>query len=131
MVTVEGASYADLWWNTNEVIQLAIEETIRESHVFTDVIGIEQGAADYQLKVNFKKVLQWGTYTCNTRVIFLWELFETGQSKPAWRDLIDTNCSEESGPSSARLKKATECAVRDNLKEGLRRLSELELGPGG
>jgi hypothetical protein len=71
----------------------------------------------------------WIGIDFNINVETKWELFKSGEANPIWSDTISTSYKTTLWKAlfaAERLQKATEGAVRDNIQEGIKRLSMIQ-----
>lgn len=114
---------------SNEDLAAAIEESITENRLFTQVI--HGGGSDYLLSVtivNMSRPMFGASFT--VRMEAAWSLSEQKTNKVVMRESITSSYTATMGQALVavtRLRLAVEGAVRENIKEGLLRISRLEL----
>ena len=109
--------------------QEALATAILESGVFSNVVSI--GGSDYHLEVVITNLGQpFAGFDMTVTLTAHWELTKRGASKALWQDFVSKKYTARAGDAFVgveRLRMANEGAVRENIKEGLRLLSELSL----
>lgn len=114
---------------SNEDLAAAIEESIAENKLFTQVI--HGGESDYLLSVtivNMSKPMFGASFT--VRMEAAWSLAEQKTKKVVMRESISSSYTATMGQALVavtRLRLAVEGAVRENIKTGLVKISQLQL----
>lgn len=114
---------------SNEDLAAAIEESITENKLFTQVI--HDGDSDYLLSVNIvsmTKPLFGASFT--VRMEAAWSLSEQKTKQVVMRESITSSYTATMGQALVavtRLRLAVEGAVRENIKQGLTKISQLQL----
>lgn len=106
----------------------ALVTTLKESRTFASVR--EQPPADYQLSVNLVKTAMSGAFTINQTVSARWQLTQLSDNRVVFDEFISTTGKATTGEALVgvkRLRIALERAGQENIKQGLTRLSELNL----
>jgi hypothetical protein len=113
---------------SNEALMDALKEAIILSDLFDKILTIGE---DYKLNLRIFKVSQPIAGSVMTvRVEIGWTLSRTASQKTVWQESIltsDTSTSDEEFNAQNRLKLATERAAKKNIREGMKRISQLEL----
>ena len=131
-VEVTGGQATNPAWTSeisNDAFATAITEAIAQSGVFSTVLN--QGGSDYRLKVtliNLDQPMMGFNMTVNA--VVGWSLIDVASGQPVFDEFIATPYKATVGDAFAgvkRLRLANEGAARENIKEGIRRLSELDL----
>lgn len=109
-------------------LQYAIEESIRTGQVFEEVVSGENG--DYMLNVSVF-TLEQPVFGINFTVKLGagWVLTKANGSI-VWQKLIKSECSttmSDSWHGMTRLRMANDGAIRENIKQGMMQLSNLDL----
>ena len=133
-VEVSGGHKTNPAWRSDissEDFSKAIAESISKSGVFSSVVA--KGDAAYQLDVTLVKLLQpvFG-FDLKVTAVTEWRLTHVATKKVVSDEFISTPFTATVGDAFVameRVRLANEGAARDNIKEGIRRLSELSL-PG-
>ncbi len=106
----------------------ALTESILKAGVFKGVVRGE--GADYLLNVVILDYNQpWLGIDFNINVETSWTLFKSGQANPIWSDTITTSYKTTLWKAlfaAERLQKANEGAVRANIREGIKHLSNIQ-----
>ncbi len=114
---------------SNEDLAAAIEESITENKLFTQVI--HGGESDYLLSVtiiSMAKPLFGASFT--VRMEAAWSLSNQKTGEVVMREPITSSYTATMGQALVavtRLRLAVEGAVRENIKEGLTKISRLQL----
>ena len=121
------------WWGTSQIsdesFHEALYKSLSKSGVFRQVI--KEGGADYLLDVFIAGVKQpIMAFNMTVSVTANWKLIDLSNNKVVFEELIPTPYKAGMGESWVgvkRLRLANEGAVRENIKQGIRRLAELNL----
>ena len=111
-------AYGELPPISDKEFEKALVESINESKVFAS-IGT-QDASDYLLEVIIFEIGQW-TFRTGARLEIGWRLTNAAIGVIVWQESIETR--SEAGDQVASL----EAAARDNIEQGLERISRLDL----
>ena len=106
---------------SNSAFTEALNNALAKSGVFQGVI--KDGDADYILDVTILDYDQqpWGGFHFDISISVKWELTDTETLVPVWSDTFETSSGHK------RRQKAMEGSARENIREGIRRLSLLNL----
>ena len=125
-------SFRGLGWMAHDSYYGAIEAAIRDSRVFAQIVPA--GHADYHLEV---RVLSFREptpgFNMTTTFTAHWVLTKGESTQPVWQEIITKEYTTtlidlpRTLEGSNRCFMANEGAVRENIAEGLRRLSEIGL----
>lgn len=122
----EAASADQLALISDTVLAQAIEEAIVDSGVFREVSPAPP--ADYQLSVHlFSLENPTAGFTASTNMEAGWTLKRLADDRMIWRESIASVGSATAFGGRDRLRLVTEAAARENIQEGIQRLSELDL----
>ena len=129
---VTGGKKTNPMWKSDissEAFAQAVAESIKQSGVFSAVIN--QGGSDYRLDITLVKVMSpnFG-FNMTTTVVTQWLLTQNASGKVVSEEYISTPFTATVGDAFAgvaRVRLANEGAARENIKEGIRRISELQL----
>lgn len=118
---------------SSDAFAQAVADSIERSGVFTSVI--DGGGSDYKLDVSLVEVISptFG-FDMTVTAVTEWRLTEVAGGNVVSEESISTPFTATVGDAFAgvaRLRLANEGAAKANIKEGIRRLSELQLAPGG
>jgi hypothetical protein len=106
----------------------ALHEAIIQSNLFEEIVKLGE---DFKLDLNIFKVSQPIAGSVMTvRVEIGWTLTRTASMEIVWQESIltsDTSSSNESLNANSRVKIATERAATKNIREGISKISQLEL----
>jgi len=114
---------------TDADLQGAIEDSIRNSRLFTAVV--QSGSGDYELSVNitrWDKPVFGGTFTVQLETA--WSLVKVADRSVVFRKAVQSSGTATMGDAFAavtRLRLAVEAAARDNISQGLAAIAELNL----
>jgi hypothetical protein len=104
----------------------ALTNSIAKAELFDSVL--KKGNADYILNVTLLGYDQpWIGLDFDVKMKAKWELTDAKKLTPVWSDTFETTYRAKVGDAliaAERLQKANEGAVRTNLAEGIKRLSE-------
>lgn len=107
----------------------ALVLAIQKSKAFSSVVEID--GADYRLEVSIANLSQpMAGIDMTVTLSSFWKLTKVGATEPVWDDTVYSTYTAKFGDALVgitRLRLATEGAGRENIKEGLRLVSELEL----
>jgi hypothetical protein len=131
---VGGRETHPLW--TSQISDSAFTEALSSAIVQSGVFAaaVEDKKADYLLDVTILHYDQpvigpkIGMYF-DVNIVTRWELSKAGEYKRVWMDTVSTAYKTKLGEAilEGRLRKANEGVVRENIKEAIRRLSEIQL----
>lgn len=105
-----------------------LKQALRESGVFREVVSAAD--ADYGLNVSFVSENETGTLDKTVELTTKWILTRCSDGEDLLRETISTTYTAKLGEAfdgGKRLRLANEGAGRENIKEGIRRLSSLRL----
>lgn len=124
---VPGSSITELIWD-DDIIN-AINYSLKKSRLFKEVT--DSNAADYILCVTIVKYDQpWFGADLDIKLKMNWELRQVKTDSVAWRDTVDSTYRVklfDAPVAAVRAQLATEGAVRENIKEGFKRLSQASI----
>jgi len=131
-LAVTGGRKTNPLWKSDissEAFAQAVADSIKQSGVFSSVIN--QGDSDYRLDVTLVKVItpNFG-FDLTVTAVTEWRLTQVASGKLVSEEYISTPFTATVGDAFAaiaRIRVANEGAARENIKEGIRRLSELQL----
>jgi len=130
-VEVAGGQKTNPAWASqisNPAFEEALTSAIQQSGVFSAVVNA--GGADYQLKVTLVNLDQpMIGFNMTVNAVADWKLISAADKKPVFDEYIATPYTAKVSDAFVgvtRLRLANEGAARANIKEGIRRLSELE-----
>jgi len=130
--TVTGGEVTNPLWVSkisDEGFQQALEQAIAASGVFAAVVKV--GHEDYRLDVVITNLGQpMAGLDISVTLTAYWKLTKRGQPQPVWQDFVSTTYTARFGEdvvAVARLQKANEGAARANIREGIRRLGNINL----
>ncbi len=121
------------WWGTSQIsdesFHQALFDALSKSGAFREVL--KEGKSDYILDVFITKVQQpLIGFNMTVSVSAKWKLLDAATHNVVYEDMIITpyevKVSEEF-MGIERLRKANEGAVRENIKKGIVKLSEIKL----
>ncbi|MFC1764128.1 hypothetical protein ACFL6U_18895 [Planctomycetota bacterium] len=131
-ITVNGGSKKNelgLPYITNEAFAKALVDSIMNSKLFSEVT--KKGNADYLLSIDiFGMEQQPMGFNLTSRIEVGWNLIKTDTGNRVMRKTINSSHTTEYGESfggAKRLRLATEGAVRENLKMGIKAIAALDL----
>ena len=106
----------------------AVQESLRKTQLFASIaLGPE---ADYTLLVDILNVSMPGAGLDMTSTFLArWQVTRAGAEKPVFEEFLETSHTATTGDAFAggnRARMAIEQAARENIAEGLRRISALE-----
>ncbi|MHC4883396.1 MAG: hypothetical protein ACYTCV_12505 [Planctomycetota bacterium] len=114
---------------SNTEFTAALMETVKQSHVFQEVTTGD--GADYILDVDILNYDQpWYGSVMKVRMETTWKLTDAKTKKVVWSNTFPSAYRAEWKSSMfdrARIRNAHEGVARENIREGIRRLSALEL----
>lgn len=121
------------WWSTSQIsdesFHEALYKSLSQSGVFRQVV--KEGEADYLLDVFISGMKQpIMAFNMTVSVTANWKLIDLSNNKVVFEELIPTPYKagmNESWIGVKRLRLANEGAVRENIKQGIRKLAELDL----
>ena len=129
--SVGGRKTNPLWTSqiSNSAFTEALNNALAKSNVFQAVVKGED--TDYLLDVTILAYDQpWIGVDIDIRMKAKWELTNTETFTPVWSDTFETTYRAKFSDAlvaAERLQKANEGAVRTNIREGIKRLSTLNL----
>jgi hypothetical protein len=130
-VTVTGGKKTNPMWKSeisSEDFDQAVRDSITQSGVFA--LAQTKVPADYALQVNLIKTLSPNAgFSLTVTLLAQWQLSDKA-GKTLLDEYLSTPYTAEVGEAFVavkRLRLAAEGAARENIKEGLRRLSEMQL----
>jgi len=129
--SIGGRETNPLWTSqvSNSAFTEALSNALAQSGVFQAVI--KGGDADYILDVTILDYDQpWIGVDFDVRMKAKWELADSKTLVPVWSETFETTYRAKLTDAligAERLQKANEGSVRTNIKEGIRRLSILNL----
>ena len=100
---------------------------MQQSKIFS---AINKENSDYRLDIivyGMKHEKSGNLFVYNQTAYSNWKLTDTDTNKIVFQERVDTTGSHTAFSGATRTVRATEDAVRKNIKEGIRRLSELDL----
>jgi len=108
----------------------AVQTSLRENRVFA---GVEEGGqSDYRLDIAILSVGQPAVGLAMTvSMTTSWKLSHSTTGEKVWEDTISSSYTakfSESVLGYERLRKANEGAARENIREALKRMSDLPIG---
>jgi len=115
---------------SNEAFAQALADSIRDSGLFARVISGE--APDYLLRVaivNLDQPPKQG-FSMTVQMETTWTLVKTDHGDPVWADSIRSSYTASaisSRKAVTRMRLATEGAARANIRQGMEKISRLEL----
>lgn len=113
---------------SNEALTAAVSNAIRELKLFSEILP---RGGRYILELYVVNVSQpYAGKSMTAGVEIAWTLKDMHNGAVVWKESIQTEktvTSEEVSSGFERLKRATELAAKENIKLGLKELSELQL----
>ncbi|MFT5325706.1 MAG: hypothetical protein ACI8P0_003578 [Planctomycetaceae bacterium] len=134
-VAVSGGKETNPLWTSqisSQNFEQALSRAVQESEVFSAAAPSGQGA--YRLDValgNTKQPMVGLAMTVG--MTSHWKLSRTSDQAVVWQDTIQASYKAaftEHVVGTERLRKANEGAARESIREGLKRLSNVQLDPG-
>lgn len=130
-VVVETSTRSErAYWSPGAFLEALVEST-RRSALFS-AVGTA-GRSDYRLNVDVVDIAQPGFgFTMTVKIGADWKLTKTDTNQVVVKEFVQSTCSKTVGDAFAgatRLRLTTECAARENIREGLRRLAAAPGGP--
>jgi len=114
---------------SDEEFQKALESSIKNSGVFSSVV--KRGNSDFLLDVVIANLGQpFAGIDMTVTFTTHWKLSQLNKPNVIWEDFVSTKYTATPGDSLIgikRLRMANEGAARENIKEGIRRLSLVKL----
>lgn len=134
VVEVSGGRESSMWNNgevSDEAFRKTLEESIRTSGVFSQVVPSEDGAA-YILKVSGIKAESNEITGFDMRASFIatWELVHAPSNNAVWKDILATNHTCKVGDAFVgmeRYRLAREYAARENVRLAIQEMSKVTL----
>ena len=112
---------------SNETLAAAVRDTIRTSKLFSEILP---SGGRYVLDLYIVNVSQpYAGTEMTAGVEIAWSLKDTSTGTVVWRESIQTEktvTSKEESMALNRLKLATEMAAKENIKEGVKKISKLK-----
>lgn len=129
---VSGGKKTNPMWKSDiagEDFEKAVESAIMKSGVFSSVITT--GDADYRLEITLVKTMtpNFGLDLTST-VVTEWRLTDLKSNELVLEEYITSEFTATVGDAFAaikRLRLANEGSARENIKEGIKRISEVEI----
>jgi hypothetical protein len=116
---------------TNPEFAKAVESSLVASKVFTRLVQLQD--AVYRLDVVVDDLRQPpGGFNMTTEMTVLWSLSRVDTQETVWQALVASRHTADVGEAFAgavRLRKATEGAARDNIRQALELLANADLRP--
>ena len=122
-------------WGTSQIsnteFNKALDTSLRNSGLFKAVLPQEDTSADYMLNVtiiNYDKPMFGIDFDISMKTT--WYLIDPQTHEPVWLDTFTTSYTAKFGEAlvgAERLQKANEGSVRENIKEGFKRISQQKL----
>lgn len=113
---------------SSEDFRIALDQALIDSGLFGEVVLVN--AAEYRLEVFLLSVDQPALgLDMTVKLKARWRLTRAGENNSLWEQVIATAYKAKFGESVVavtRLRKANEGAARENIAEGLRRLSQAD-----
>lgn len=110
-------------------LKTAIEETILKTKAFKQLVKV--GDADYELSASIMTVNQPSVgFSFTVKTDLAWKLRKVNGDNVVWRKVIQsehTTTTGEAFAAVARLRMATEGAIRSNIELALKDIATLEL----
>ncbi|MDA0807746.1 MAG: hypothetical protein O2983_11850 [Planctomycetota bacterium] len=134
-VAVSGGKETNPLWTSqisSQNFEQALSRAVQESTVFSDAVPAGQG--NYRLDVALGNTEQPMVGLAMTvGMTSHWKLSRTSDQAVVWQDTIHASYKAaftEHLVGYERLRKANEGAARESIREGLKRLSNVQLDPG-
>ena len=134
VVEVTGGKETNPLWKSDissDAFEKAVEAAIRNTGVFSGIV--DHSNATYRLDVKLVKVMTPNVgFDMTVTVVTEWRLVETRTGATVFEEYITTPYTATVGDAFVaitRVRLANEGAARDNIKEGIRRISDMSFTP--
>ncbi len=115
---------------SNRALTRSIVDSIKASRVFTRVVA--GAGAEYLLRVDIVELEQSPRtgFSMTARMEARWTLLRPDTGKPVWAETIHSSYTASaisSRKAVTRMRLATEGAAKENIRQGIERISRMEL----